>query len=337
MMYAVNIQDDDDEKKVTTAATKTRMFGHSGPGLHYKHVRTTIVLLMSSSVFREFPLKEQRAFSELREANFDLSAVTNLTLEHAYAKLDDELMERVQREFEFVPALGNIQDHGGCYATCALCGKGDSKDEGDNQDRLRYDFRLTNLGGGQDLWVGSNCIVNFALKVRGAETSEEARAILERSLREHLAMWKKEQWRAEHMDHLEIPQQWEEMKTFMQRLKYYSDLGSRTSDLNALGYTQSSLFYKTTERQRDMRIVTRFYRRSDYLTQVKQEMWDLSKSWLNELRWISNMLDRSKNLGSQARIDFLISQREERRAASLRKRPRSMEAAALKRKPRPMP
>lgn len=179
-------------KRKTRSATKTRMFGHEGPGLHYKHVRTTVVLLMHSTVFREFSLAEQRAFREIEKCNFDLSAANDSDLEHVFAKLDDEVMARVRREFEFVPTLTSIRNHGACIASCALCGKGDSKDDGSNRDKLQYDFRLQNIAGGGDLWVGSNCIINFGLKVRGAETSEEARAILERNLRECMSLWKKE-------------------------------------------------------------------------------------------------------------------------------------------------
>jgi hypothetical protein len=313
----------------TRSATKTRMAGHEGPGLHYKHVRTTVVLLMNSTVFREFTLDEQNAFREIEKLNFDLSASTGTTLEYAFAKLDDDVMARVRDEFEFVKGLTSIRNHKACIATCALCGKGDSKDDGSNRDKLQYDFRLLNASGGTDLWVGSNCIVNFGLKVRGAETSEEARAILQRNLRECMSLWMKEAWRNDHPDHVEMEKHYKELETAAHDFKYYGRYGSMKHDIEALGQSQEMIYRRIASLLRPMRNALRFYRRADYLTEQKSEVWRLTKGLLYSLRWITTTLDGAADTWGERRASYLLKARADREA----------KIASLKanRKPRPMP
>lgn len=324
-------------KRRTRSATKTRMAGHEGPGLHYKHVRTTVVLLMHSTVFREFTLDEQNAFREIQKLNFDLSASESKTLEYAFAKLDDEVMKRVRDEFEFVKGLTSIRNHKACIATCALCGKGDSKDDGTNLDKLQYDFRLSNFAGGQELWVGSNCIVNFGLKVRGAETSEEARAILERNLRECMSLWKKEAWRNDHPDHVEMEQHYKALESATADFKYYGRYGQMKHDIVLLGQTQEAVFRRCQALLRPMRNALRFYRRADYLTEQKSEVWRSTKGLLHSLRWLMTTLDSVHDTWGDRRIALLTQAREAREAklATIRK-PRPMPGAPA-RSPRPMP
>lgn len=316
-------------KRKTRSATKTRMAGHEGPGLHYKHVRTTVVLLMNSTVFREFTQREQNAFREIEKLNFDLSAAEGTDLEYIFAKLDDEIMRRVRGEYEFVPTLASIRNHGACIASCALCGKGDSKDDGSNRDKLQYDFRLQNTAGGEDLWVGSNCIINFGLKVRGAETSEEARSILERNLRECMSMWKKEAWRNDHPDHVEMAEHYSSLEALARDFRYYGRYGRMEHEIALLGQSQRTVYYRISNLLRPMRNALRFYKRADYLTEQKNEVWRQTKLLLFSLRWMTSTLDRVMDMRWSEREQFLDNARIEREAklASLKK----------KRVPRPMP
>lgn len=316
-------------KRKTRGATKTRMAGHEGPGLHYKHVRTTVVLLMHSSQFRNFTTAEQNAFREIQKLNFDLSAAQGTDLEHTFAKLDDEIMKSVKNEFEFVRGLASIRNHKACIASCALCGKGDSKDDGTNLDKLQYDFRLTNTSGGDDLWVGSNCIVNFGLKVRGAETSEEARAILERNLRECMTIWRKEAWRNDHPDHAEMEKHFKDLERACMDFKFYGRYGSMKQDIEALGQSQEMVFRKCAALIRPMRNSLRFYRRADYLTDSKQEAWRTTKALLFSLRWLTSVLDGAHDRWGYDRAEYL---KEARRA-----REEKLAALRVKRVPRPMP
>lgn len=318
------------EVRKTRAATKTRMAGHQGPGLHYKHVRTTVVLLMSSTIFREFSPQEQQAFREIERLNFDLSAAGGTSLEYAFAKLDDEVMARARAQYEFVANEPNsIRNHYDRIATCRLCGKGDSKDDGSNKDKLQYDFRLQNTEGGADLWVGSDCIVNFGLKVRGAETSEEARAILERNLRQCMSLWKKEAWRNEHPDHVELMKHFHALEDATGEFKYYGKYGRRGPDIAILGQSQNTIFRRCQALLRCMRGALRFYQRTNYLTPSKTEEWRQTKLWLFSLGWLTRTLDTSAQMTYEQREDFLRKARVEREA--------KIEALRTRRTPRAMP
>lgn len=316
-------------KRKTRSATKTRMAGHEGPGLHYKHVRTTIVLLKHSTVFREFTLREQQAFLNIESLNFDLSAATDDALEFAFAKLDDEIMKRVRSEYEFVPGLASIRNHRACIASCALCGKGDSKDDGSNRDKLQYDFRLANHAGGDDLWVGSNCIVNFGLKVRGAETSEEARAILERNLRECMSIWMKEAWRNDHPDHAEMRKHYDALERATHDFRYYGRYGQMKHDIFTLGQSQEMVYRRCASLLKPMRSALRFYQRTSYLTESKTETWRATKGLLFSLRWLTSTLDGAADKWGRDREEYLANARAEREA--------KIAALKTKRTPRPMP
>lgn len=317
-------------KRRTRGATKTRMVGHEGPGLHYKHVRTTLTLLKHSTVFREFTLREQQSFLNIESLNFDLSAANDDSLQHAFSKLDDEIMKRVRDEFEFTPGIASIRNHGACIATCALCGKGDSKDDGSNEDKLQYDFRLANHAGGDDLWVGRSCIVNFGLKVRGAETSEEARAILERNLRQCMSLWQKEAWRNEHPDHVEMRKHYDAIERATHDFKFYGRYGQMKSDIYLLtGQTQEQVFRRCASLLRPMRGALRFYERTSYLTESKTEAWRSTKAMLFSLRWLTSTLDACTNKWGADREAFLVKAKHDRDAA--------IAARKAARKPRPMP
>jgi len=317
------------KKKRTRSATKTRMAGHEGPGLHYKQVRTTIALLKHSTIFLEFSVEERAAFNEIARLNYDLSAAKSLALEHAFAKLDDEVMGRARDEFEFVRGRTSIRNHGACIASCALCGKGDSKDDGTNQDKLQYDFCLTNTQGGTDLWVGSNCILNFGLKVRGAATSEEARAILERNLRECMSIWKKEAWRNDNPEHARIAEHFAALERLCHDFRWYGRYGSMKGDILTLGQTQEGVFRRCQAAVQPMRNALRFYERADYLTDAKAVAWKEARRLLHSLQWLVAQLDAAQNKNGYEREHFLHQARIARE--------KLLAVRVQKRTPRPMP
>lgn len=49
----------------------------------------------------------------------------------------------------------NTEDHGSAIETCQLCGK----------EEIRYHFEIENENTGNQLWVGSHCILKFHLSV----------------------------------------------------------------------------------------------------------------------------------------------------------------------------
>lgn len=311
----------------TKSATKTRMAGHEGPGLHYKHIRTTCTILLASTQFAKVDECVRACVLALVEINFDVSRLADAHVE-ALTMLDDELLAAARAEFEFVPARGAIRDHGEHVGHCALCGKGDSKrGEGEeNRDKLRYDFRLANVAGGSDLYVGADCIVNFGLKVRGAETSAEARALLERTLREHIAIWKVETWRAEHADHADIPALSGTLTDRLFPWKYYGRFGRRSEDIRLLGQEQHRIYSALTSAARAMRTCTRFYQRKGALTPQKTAEWRGARGLAKSLTWIESVLDATERLQGAERTAALIAAREkrERLLAAMKRTPRRL-------------
>jgi len=303
---------------MTKKATKTRMAGHEGPGLHYKHVRTTVALFMASTLFAKLDDETRAQFRVIVDRNYDLSGVPDEVLTATIATLDDDVMKAARAEFEFEPRMGNIRDHGACVAHCALCGKGNSKEaEGgtENRDKLRYDFRLANTAGGNDLYVGADCIVNFALKVKGAETSAEARAILERSLREHLAIWRQEAWRAEHPAHATIPDLWQHYVRAGFEWKYWQRFGQREQDIALLGQSQHAIYYKLVEHARTCKSLTRFYERKNFLTEAKTEEWKAARGFMLSLAWMRGVLEATEGMQGQAKHEALTRALDARKRA----------------------
>lgn len=304
--------------KRTRGATKTRMAGHEGPGLHYKHVRTTIALFCASTLFAQLDEETRAQFRAIVDRNYDLSGVPDETLTATIATLDDDLMKKVRDEYEFVPRMGNIRDHGACVAHCALCGKGNSKagDGEENRDKLRYDFRLqNNNAGGADLYVGADCIVNFALKVKGAETSAEARAILERSLREHLALWRQEAWRAANPSHATIPELWQAYVGAAHEWRYWSRFGSREADIHTLGQSQRGIYFALTKHTRVMKALVRFYERKNFLTEAKTEEWKQARAFMRSLSWLRGALLATEHLQGHERHEALVKALDARKRA----------------------
>ena len=313
--------------KKTRSATKTRMSGHEGPGLHYKHIRTTCTILLASTQFATLDESVRACIRALVEINFDVSRLADAHVE-ALTLLDDDLLAKARAEFEFTPARGAIRDHGEHVGHCALCGKGDSKrGEGEeNRDKLRYDFRLANVAGGEDLFVGADCIVNFGLKVRGAETSAEARALLERTLREHIAIWRTETWRAENGDHADIPALSGTLTDRLFPWKYYGRFGRRDTDIRLLGQEQHRIYSALTNAARTMRTIARFYARKGALTPQKTAEWRQAKGLAKSLTWIEGVLDSTERLQGPERATALIAAREsrERLLASMKRTPRRL-------------
>lgn len=276
--------------------------------LGYRVTRTTIALAAASATFKAMQDdKLRRAIEEVQRLNYDFDRIPDSTLEYIYAVFDDETMTRVKDEFEFVPGLGSLTDYGGRSGVCALCGKGDSRDDGANEDMLRYAFKLSNVnGGGQDLWVGSTCIVNHALKVRGAETAAHAKRILEKSLREHLAMWKIEAWRASHPDHVNITTQFERLKKRSIELGHmrYSREADATILLGNTALTTTDRSYRyggiyALKQQvagitRKFGTATRFYVRRGHVTKQKMAAWEQGRAMLKSLDWLFTTLAKAE-------------------------------------------
>lgn len=266
----------------------------------YKIIRSTVVLAMHSAALREIQTPDlERTLKRVVEVNYDMARLTDEELESLYAYFDDAFTDKVKAEFEFGAGAGDVIVHSACEATCLLCGKGDSKDTGDNKDQIRFEFKLSNHAGGRDVWCGSTCIINFGLKVRGAQTAQEAKDLLGKAMRNALRLWKIRQWQAEHPDHEKIPALYEEMR------RQYINAYTSFVPLMLLGvYEEASTLARATH---GLKLAVRHYQRYAYLPPAKEAAWDAAKraSWV--LRHVVPIMREAENQPTpKARLDYLL-------------------------------
>lgn len=273
--------------------------------LGYRVARSTVVLSESSAAISDIMSPELRdALAAIHGVNFDFARLDDETLETVFANFDDAFTTRVKAEYEFEPDDPTaVKVHDSREAICVLCGKGDSKDTHDNIDQIRFEFRLTNTAGGKDLWVGSTCILNFGLKVRGADTAEEARKLLEQSCRNALKLWKIRQWQAEHPTHAEIPEQYEQLCDIVRTAAYKSYRFA--NELRVLGVNPNT-WADSGDLQRRFRTSARFYQRSGHLTPKKMEAWKEACELLYQHADLDKALSQYEQLPPKARFDYLV-------------------------------
>ncbi len=217
------------------------------------------------------------------------------------------------RRRDFKSGIGSVRDYGSRYGICELCGKGDSRDDGGNEDKLRYAFKLSNIKpGGRDLWCGSTCIINHALKVEGALTAEHAKSILEKTLREHMALWKVEHWRATHPMHVKIDAQYAALCQESSRLKYRAQ--AEHTYAKALGVDPYTLKWDVYRLVHTFGTSARFYRRRGHLTEQKMIAWRKAVGMLDALAWLKRTLDAAYQHSSthNERLAFLAEEKRKR-------------------------
>jgi len=277
----------------------------------YKVLRTTLVLAMSSAYLRT--ISDPAVSDAMRAAvaaNYDLQRVDADALEIIYAHFDEATTAKVLDEYVFRPSLGSIRDLYACIGTCSLCGKGDSRDDGANEDKIRYEFCLTNIAGGVDVWCGSTCIINHHLKVDGAATSEEARKALQRTFAQHKEEWKREAWRLAYPDHADIPALFERNRQLPARMRYYGLLGRAEIEIGLLGisFAQLKAGSKLFESKPmgAFKKAARWYAGNAYLTPAKHESWVEAKRVSKLVDFIERaLLDVQNVTDPQEKIAFL--------------------------------
>ena len=327
-----------------TIAQMTGAVGLPSSGAGYRRIRATSVLGASSQhVQRMQDADLNKALARLRKVNFDMDRLSNRNVELLYAHFDKKMSKKITDEFQFHASLCNIQDHGTCSAFCDLCGKGDSLDGGENQDKLRYTFKLSNHAGGEDVWVGSSCILQHGLHVDGAATAEEAKEILRKSLQAHLTQWRIEAWQAEHPDHTDIPAQWE-------AFRYWRPRTYQEAYWTALGFDVFQIDRERHAAWKRFRTASKFYARKAHLsinTNTKSET-SKTQDWLEAKRllkiadlvnpMIREAMDIRYRDSEPAAIVFLEGKRKERdekiaRLKAQRKAKRKPARARRTRKP----
>lgn len=294
----------------------TEVTNQSGkPG--YRVIRSTVVLAQSSAALQDILDKDlSRTLRRVRRVNYDFAQLNDRDLEIIYGYFDDKFMRKVKREFAFIPRRGAIRDNQGTVAICNLCGKGDSKDTDDNEDHIRYEFCLTNLKGGKDVWCGSTCIINYGLKVQGAKTSKQAKRLLEKSLREHKRQWEIEEWQAEHGDHEKIPEQYQSFRRMPYTLRMHGVLYDSFGELQLAGFDVDATRISTESTWKEFRSSSRFYQRHGFLTDKKMSAWMEAKRLLILVSEMSAVLNTSQDMIDPAfRFNHFIEVGRERKAA----------------------
>ena len=266
-------------------------------GIGYRVRRSTAVLALASAWVAANRDKDfVRALKKLAKANFDFPRLDDETTEILYASFDDELTKAVLDEYEFLPGRGAVRDLGGCIGFCAMCGKGDSLEHRENRDKIRYEFRLVSNQGGKVVWVGSTCIINHSLKVKGAESSAEAKAVLERSFREHVRQWRIEQWQKENPDHVSIPDSFRSFRTLPSEFGWNGKYARYEGELILLGVDPLAFSKRVNATFKPLRSAVRKYERDGHLGFGKGvEKSQKEQAWIEakEILALAATLDRA--------------------------------------------
>lgn len=287
----------------------------------YRRTRATAVLALASNHVARLQDDEfVEALKALRAENFDMDRLDDEAIEVIFAVMDNELSDAVIDEFTFVPKLGNIRDLGGCVGHCDLCGKGDSRDDGANLDKIRYEYRLTNTSGGQDVWVGSTCILQHGLHVEGARSAEEAEKILRQTMQQHLRQWKIEAWRSANPDHAMIPEHWDKLRRTWVRTYHAREWSALGLDVHKI---QRRIYHHVRGRgKQTFRTASKFYARKGFLTEGKTELWREVKRMLLVLDWAMPLLRDARYRFNSIpdRLDWLDEQLQAKKKESRRRR-----------------
>lgn len=150
---------------------------------HDKRVTLTLARLSATCV--EMP-ELMEVLQKLPSINYDLNQLPQEDLELLYAEFDDGLERKIKNEFEADPEY--LEDLIIPDGVCPLCG----------HRGCRFIFRLQNLQRGEDIKCGSECIITYGISVKGAETAELAKKMLEKAIRKAIKKVKIETWHKEY-------------------------------------------------------------------------------------------------------------------------------------------
>lgn len=250
-------------------------------GIGYRKTRATCVLAAASAYMQSRQdAKLMRVLAKLRKFNFDLERLVPNDLEIVMSRFNAKATAAICGEFRFVRGHGNIRCLGTRSGHCDLCGKGDSRDDGANEDKLLYEFKLTNTKGGTDVWTGSTCIWQHGLHVDGAANADEAKEILRKELQSHIKVWKVEQWQADNPDHEGIPEFWDLFREL--RFKSYD---RPESFWRAIDMDVWVLIDEWRKQFKGMRSCEKFYTRKTFLSGSKTEHWRATAAFYESFSW----------------------------------------------------
>ncbi len=261
---------------------------------HYRVLRSTVVLARQSVALKQVITPElQSALDLVKHKNYQFDQIDADTLELLFASFDEDFTNQVRDEYTFFPDSASVRVHARACAVCELCGKGDSKETGDNRDHLRFEFCLRNTQGGKDTWCGSTCIVNFGLKVDGAATAEEAERLLGQSMRSAIRQFNIEAWRASNPDHEHIQEQYQALRRSVKHAERF--VRDCFGELELAGFDGTKVEGMRGLVNR-MRVAVNFYHREAHLTPKKQQAWTATKRALDGMAEIQTLLDDARDI-----------------------------------------
>lgn len=204
------------------------------------------------------------ALDKLNELEWDLNRLDQAEIELIYASFDDALEAKIKSEFEADPGyLVDWLPHGS-YTHCKLCG----------HDPIRFEFRINSkLDQNVHVLCGSECIITHGLNVKGAETAEAARKVLEQAIRKQLRKLRLEQWHKntgfEGMLFVKLQKALHAVppRPEYRQFKDYASYDEASKDWQKRWSRARGL-------RHDMRILERFYHRVGWLgTEIKWAQW----------------------------------------------------------------
>lgn len=219
--------------------------------------RVTLNLARRSNAAKEIP-GLVAAIDALDTAGWDMYKLPQGDVELIYTSFDDTMEERVKAEFEADPNF--LIDHGHNYSTCQLCG----------QYPIRFEFRINQVEGGEPVNCGIDCIVNHQLHVKGAETADAARRVLEAAIRKQLRKVMLAKW---HEVTGFAQDQFQTVAAALLKARNFSESNEDWSVRNAR-FRQARYF------MHELRILERFYVRTGWLGTEKK--WDV---WTNAIKF----------------------------------------------------
>ncbi len=215
--------------------------------------RVTLNLARRSTAAKDIP-GLVAAIDALDAAGWDMHKLAQGDVELIYTSFDEVMEQKVKDEFEADPSF--LVDHGSNYTDCKLCG----------QFPIRFEFRIQpTKEGGQAVNCGIDCIVNHQLHVKGAETAEAARKVLECQIRKQLRKCRIEAWlQATEWN----PENFNWVYTALIRAQTAEP--SKDADWQV----RNRHFRETRYLRHEARILERFFDRNGWLgTEKKWETW----------------------------------------------------------------
>lgn len=245
-----------------------------------KHIRrVTLNLIRHANCC---PDQLRPALERLEARDWELDALDRRDVELIYAYVTDDLGDRAVAEFEADPT--SIIDHRASDATCKLCG----------HQHIRWEFRLANIQGGSDAWTGSTCITKYGLNVKGAQTAEEALALLQGAIREGIRKAEREAWQDEYPDHADKLRAVREARDWA---KLYRD-GPRGVPYKLLGVTWKE---PVKELLKKTKAIAKYYEKWGYLTDLRTGQVYGEHSVIDEWNRLRSARDRAKKVLDERR------------------------------------